>query len=97
MGPVENSAKRIDSEESTPSVNQVCLGCANTEAAADHHAVQAREDLLRIITITDGTDEKQNQNTYFSTDHRVDLRHGRTKTKNVSKSIAICGRQAYRH
>ena len=44
-------------------MNQVCLGCANTEAEADHHAVQAREDLLRIITATDGTDEKQNPNT----------------------------------
>ena len=80
--------KESTSEESTPSLNQVCLGCANTEAEADHHAVQAKEDLLRILTTTDGTDEKQNQNTriFFNRSPRG-LTTWEDMTKNVSKSI----------
>ena len=61
-----------------PLVNQVHLGYTQREAEVDHHAVQDNTDLFRRITTSDETTEKQH-NKILSTDHRVELRRGKTR------------------
>ena len=63
---VANSAKRHLSGRTDPLLNQVYMGCTQTEAEFDQLAERAKTHIFQRITTTEVTNDKQNKHDNFS-------------------------------